>query len=581
MFKNRRFIYFIAGLCLLISTLAVYFVWKKPAPKEVAHHEIQQWVANRSIFETRISPTGFDGIYTLEGLCRSDGATNEFNTVTHLDAATLAALLAQPGVKVDLPTKSAKAQVLSLLPPLLIAGLVLYLVFHQLNIGNSKKRHEVRHRPNARFNDVAGIEEAKAEVQEIVDFLRHPEKYRRLGAHLPKGILLIGPPGTGKTMLAKAIAGEANAHFFSAHGSDFNEVFVGVGARRVRQIFSQARKNRPAIIFIDEIDCLGKKRTAEGHNELQQTNNALLAEMDGFESSDGIVVIGATNRPEDLDLALTRPGRFDRKVFVPLPDRRGRRAILDVHAKDKPIQDKDRTLDILAQTTVEMSGADLASLVNEAAILCAQRNLDTLALPELEEARDKVRWGRERKSMVLCRDEREIVAYHEAGHTVINLHKSLLPPLYKVSIIPRGGALGVTTLLPVEDQHLHSKIFLKDELVVLMGGRAAEKVFFGDTTNGAGGDLENSKKIARKMIHDWGMGEKMYYQAEQGAAEKEINLMLEAADREALSIIEQKKDQVAKLAQALLRHETLTREQVVNLLFEDQEPFNEAEAVQP
>jgi len=403
-------------------------------------------------------------------------------------------------------------------------------------------------------------------VQEIVDFLRNPRKYKRLGGNLPKGVLLIGPPGTGKTMLAKAIAGEAEAHFFSAHGSDFNEVFVGVGAKRVREIFRQAAKNKPAIIFIDEIDCLGKSRKFDTHGEMQQTINALLAAMDGFESNDGIVMIAATNRPEDLDEALLRPGRFDRKVHVPLPDMKGRLQILKAHGRNKPIENQSKALEQIAKTTPGMSGADLANLINEAAIFCAQQNANRITLVELEASRDKVRFGKERKSMVLKKEEREMVAYHEAGHTIINLHKSLLPPLYKVSIIPRGNALGVTTLLPDEDQNIHSKEVLLQQLTVLMGGRAAEKVFYGATTNGANGDLNMAKDIARRMIHEWGMGERLYYEDKRQGAEEEINRLLEDADDEALAIIRTQREQTKILAEALLERETLTRDEVIAVL---------------
>jgi cell division protease FtsH len=413
---------------------------------------------------------------------------------------------------------------------------------------------------------VAGIEEAKGEVQEVVDFLRDPTKFQRLGGRLPKGILLIGPPGTGKTMLARAIAGEARASFFSVHGSDFTELFLGVGAKRVRQLFRQAAKNKPAIIFIDEIDCVGRNRNSDTHGEHQQTINALLAAMDGFESSQGIVVVAATNRPEDLDAALLRPGRFDRKVYVPYPDMKGRRAILKSHAAGKPIAAEDEALDIIAQTTPGMSGADLANLLNEAAIFSALQNSAKISLADLESARDKVRFGTERKSMVLKRKEREMVAYHEAGHTIIHLQTTLMPPLYKVSIVPRGNALGVTTLLPDEDQNLQSKKFLLEELLVLMGGRAAEKTFYDATTNGAAGDLDMARKVARKMIHEWGMGEKLYYEPEQRDAETEINRLLETADHEAHKIIEAQKENTAKLAQALLARETLTRDEVLELL---------------
>jgi cell division protease FtsH len=436
---------------------------------------------------------------------------------------------------------------------------------YQARIGRGKNAR-VRERPTVTFREVAGIEEAKAEVQEIVDFLRDPKKYQRLGGNLPKGVLLIGPPGTGKTMLAKAIACEANASFYSAHGSDFTEVFVGVGAKRVRQLFRQATRNKPAIIFIDEIDCVGRNRKHDTNSEHQQTINALLAAMDGFESSSGLVVVAATNRPEDLDEALTRPGRFDRKVYVSYPDMKGRREILKSHAADKPIENPETSLDLIAQTTPGMSGADLANLLNEAAIFSALQNAPKITLVELEAARDKVRFGTERKSMVLKQKEREMVAYHEAGHTIIHLQTKLMPPLYKVSIIPRGQALGVTTLLPDEDQNLQSKNFLLEELLVLMGGRAAEKTFYGSTTNGAAGDLDMARKVARKMIHEWGMGEKLYYEPEKHDAEHEINRLLETADRQAHEIVQAQKEQTDKLARALLERETLSRDEVVTLV---------------
>jgi cell division protease FtsH len=464
-----------------------------------------------------------------------------------------------------MPGAGVRGQWVNIVSTLVIAGLVIMLVLYQANIGRGKNTR-VRERPTVTFREVAGVEEAKGEVQEIVDFLRDPKKYQRLGGNLPKGVLLIGPPGTGKTMLAKAIACEANANFFSAHGSDFTEVFVGVGAKRVRQLFRQAAKSRPAIIFIDEIDCVGKNRKFDTHGEHQQTINALLASMDGFESSQGIVVIAATNRPEDLDEALLRPGRFDRKVHVPYPDMKGRRAILQSHAAGKPISEEQRALDAIAQTTPGMSGADLANLMNEAAIMSAQQNAAQITLVDLEAARDKVRFGKERKSMVLKEPERAMVAYHEAGHTIIHLQTSLLPPLYKVSIVPRGGALGVTALLPDEDQHLQSKKFLLEELLVLMGGRAAEKAFYDSTTNGASGDLDMARKIARQMIHDWGMGEKLYYEPKQQDAEIEINRLLETADLEAHRIIEAHREETEKLARALLQRETLTRAEVLALL---------------
>ncbi len=548
------------GLIFLGVSLLLTSVFRVPS-REITFPEFERLLGQKSLQRIEVIPTPYAGIYHIEARHPGKHKENVYVT-THLGEAQAQQLLAQAGVKIEIPGMSLRGQWVNIVSTLVIAGLVVMLVAYQYNIGRGRSAR-VRQRPSVTFRDVAGIEEAKSEVQEIVDFLRDPRKYQRLGGNLPKGVLLIGPPGTGKTMLAKAIACEAKANFFTAHGSDFTEVFVGVGAKRVRQLFRLAAQNKPAIIFIDEIDCVGKNRKFDTHGEHQQTINALLAAMDGFESSQGIVVIAATNRPEDLDEALLRPGRFDRKVHVPYPDMKGRRAILETHAAGKPIVNAAAALDVIAQTTPGMSGADLANLVNEAAILCAQQNAPHITLAELEMARDKVRFGKERKSMVLKQKEREMVAYHEAGHTVVHLQTSMLPPLYKVSIVPRGQALGVTTLLPDEDQNLQSRKFLLEELLVLMGGRAAEKTFYGSTTNGAAGDLDLARKLARKMIHDWGMGEKLFYEPEQQQAEQEINRLLEQADQRAHEIVQGQKARVEKVAQALLTRETLTREEVL------------------
>jgi cell division protease FtsH len=564
-FKNLNLVVGVLLLLLVGVGGIVYGVAHRTPTREINRSEFEELMRANAIADGRVIPTPYPGIYYLEGVHKLGQKTERIYITTHLEEAQVKALLAQNTTKVEMPGAGMRGQWVNIVSTLLIGGLVVWLVMYQTNIGKSKNSH-VRNRPTVNFRDVAGIEEAKAEVQEIVDFLRDPKKYQRLGGNLPKGVLLIGPPGTGKTMLAKAIACEANAQFFSAHGSDFTEVFVGVGAKRVRQLFRQAAKNKPAIVFIDEIDCVGKNRKFDTHGEHQQTINALLSAMDGFESSEGIVVVAATNRPEDLDDALTRPGRFDRKVFVPYPDMKGRRAILKAHANGKPICDEEKALDLIAQTTPGMSGADLANLLNEAAILSALQNASGITLTDLEAARDKVRFGKERKSMVLKQTEREMVAHHEAGHTIIHLRTSLLPPLYKVSIVPRGLALGVTTLLPDEDQNLQSKKFLLEELFVLMGGRAAEKVFYDSTTNGAAGDLDMARKIARKMIHEWGMGEKLYYEPEKQDAEAEINRLLETADRQAHEIILAEREKTEMLAKALLVRETLTREEVLELV---------------
>ncbi len=556
----------VAATTLLLVAIVSVVAWFYHTPsREITRTELDQLVAAKAVTIGRVVPTPYTGIYYVEADKKTGGQAEHLYVTTHLDDAQVKGLLAQTGVKVELPGQGLRGQWVSIVSTLFIGGLVVSVVLFQGGLGRGKNAH-VREKPSVTFRDVAGIEEAKAEVQEIVDFLRDPKKYQRLGGNLPKGVLLIGPPGTGKTMLAKAIACEANASFFCAHGSDFTEVFVGVGAKRVRQLFRQAAKRKPAIIFIDEIDCVGKNRKFDTHSEHQQTINALLTAMDGFEGSQGIVVVAATNRPEDLDEALLRPGRFDRKVHVPYPDMKGRRAILAGHAAQKPIADKDQALDVIAQTTPGMSGADLANLVNEAAISSALSNSPRITQAELEAARDKVRYGKERKSMVLKQKEREMVAYHEAGHTVIHLGTRHMPPLYKVSIVPRGGALGVTTLLPDEDQNLQSKDFLLEELLVLMGGRAAEKTFYNWTTNGASGDLDTARKIAQKMIHEWGMGEKLYYQPEQRDAELEINRLLEQADQKAHELIVAQREATEKLAKALLERETLSREEVLELV---------------
>lgn len=564
--RSRRFWNLIAATVaiagLVCAAVAYYFI--RPVTADISHAQFELLLNGRLIHQGHIIPTPYAGIFHVLGTWQANGKAQSFSITTQLDTDQLRQLAATQGVVIELPGGGLRDQWVNILSALVLVGLVAGLVAFQTGLGRGQ-HSRVRQRPDVRFGDVAGVEEAKAEVQEVVDFLRNPAKYRKLGGRLPKGILLVGPPGTGKTMLAKAIAGEANANFFSAHGSDFNEVFVGVGAKRVRSLFKQAAKHKPAIIFIDEIDCLGKNRKLDTNSELQQTNNALLAAMDGFESSEGIVVIAATNRPEDLDEALLRPGRFDRKVQVPYPDMKGRRAILQAHAWQKPIAD-EAALEVIAQTTPGLSGADLANILNEAAILCAQQNREQIFLADLEASRDKVRFGKERKSMVLTQKERELIAYHEAGHALINLKKPLLPPLYKVSIVPRGAALGTTTLLPKEDQNIHSRDLLLQQLTVLMGGRAAEKTFLGATTNGASGDLESARQLARKMVLEWGMGEKLYYEPQQREAEIEINRLLAAADAEALAMIEAQKQDAQRLAQALLVQETLTRDEVLQLL---------------
>ena len=558
-------------LALVIVALAVtglsYIVRDPSLPlEELSTARFQRLLWDGRIVSAQVEPNSLRDIYSIKGeYNRASGHKSAFQVTAHLSEWDVQKLLGLSRSQLKLPHSGTSSRMWDILPTLVISGIIIALLLYQHRIGQGQSKHRIRQRPTVRFADVAGVEEAKAEVQEVIDFLRDPNKYNKLGGNLPKGILLIGPPGTGKTLLAKAIAGEANANFFSASGSDFSEIYVGVGAKRIRELFAQARRARPAIIFIDEIDCLGKNRKHDHNGELQQTNNALLTAMDGFDSSEGVIVVAATNRPEDLDEAIMRPGRFDRKVHVPLPDQKGRRAILTTHSRKNPIHAIDHALNVIAQTTPGMSGAELANLLNEAAILSAQRCRKEITLSELEEARDKVRWGKERKSMALKDDERQIIAYHEAGHAVVGLECPQLPPLHRVSIIPRGQSLGSVTTLPREDQNIHSKQFLLQQLAMLMGGRASEELFLGDITNGANGDLDMGKNIARRMIHDWGMGQNLYYEPQKQDAEREINELLTDAMHKAREIVAAKRRLVEAIAQRLLVDDMLTREQVLEL----------------
>ncbi len=406
----------------------------------------------------------------------------------------------------------------SWLPMLLLIGVWIFFMRQMqmgggkaMSFGKSRARLLNESSKKILFTDVAGVDEAKEELQEIVEFLKDPKKFTRLGGRIPKGVLLVGAPGTGKTLLARAIAGEAGVPFFSISGSDFVEMFVGVGASRVRDLFMQGKKNAPCIIFIDEIDAVGRHRGAGlggGHDEREQTLNQLLVEMDGFESNEGVILIAATNRPDVLDPALLRPGRFDRQVVVPVPDIRGREGILKVHLVAKPLA-PDVDVQTLAKGTPGFSGADLENLVNEAALLAARKNRDLIAMADFEDAKDKVMMGLERKSMILSDEEKRITAYHEAGHALV---ARLLPnadPLHKVTIIPRGRALGLTQQLPQDDRHTYSREFLIDSIAILMGGRVAEEVTFNMNTTGASNDIERATQIARRMVCEWGMSEKM------------------------------------------------------------------------
>jgi cell division protease FtsH len=450
-----------------------------------------------------------------------------------------------------------------------------------LSFGKSRARLLTAQQKKATFKDVAGIDEAKEELQEIIDFLKDPQKFQKLGGRIPKGVLLVGPPGTGKTLLARAIAGEANVPFFSISGSDFVEMFVGVGASRVRDLFEQGKKNAPCIIFIDEIDAVGRHRGAGlggGHDEREQTLNALLVEMDGFESNEGVILIAATNRPDVLDPALLRPGRFDRRVVVPRPDVRGREEILRVHTRKVPISE-DVDLSVIARGTPGFSGADLANLVNEAALWAARQNRKFVMMVDFEMSKDKVLMGVERKSMILSEEEKRNTAYHEAGHALVATMTPGADPLHKVTIIPRGMALGVTMQLPIDDKHTYTKEFLEAQLTVLMGGRAAEEIFLNHLTTGAGNDIERATEIAREMVCEWGMStlgpltfgkkEEQIFLGREIAQhrdysedtaikiDQEVRVIVTESYTRARTLLETNREALERVAQALLDREVL------------------------
>jgi cell division protease FtsH len=487
---------------------------------------------------------------------------------------------------------------LSLLPFLIVLGVVFWFVGQAqgggrgiLGFGRSRAKPVGKDESTVTFADVAGLDEAVEELAEVKDFLAAPERFDGLGARIPKGVLLYGPPGTGKTLLAKAVAGEAGVPFFSISGSDFVEMFVGVGASRVRDLFAKAKAAAPAIVFVDEIDAVGRHRGAGvggGHDEREQTLNQLLVEMDGFDAKTGVILLASTNRPDILDPALLRPGRFDRQVVVDRPDLEGRKAILAVHARDKPLAD-GVDLAVIARRTPGFTGADLANLVNEAALLSGRRALDRIGVPQLEEAIDRVMAGPERRSRLISDGERRVIAFHEGGHALVSHALPHTDPVHKVSIIPRGRALGYTLTLPAEDRFLVRRSELVDELAMLLGGRSAEELIFADPTTGAQNDIDRATTIARQMVTEYGMSERLgpmrlgqpqgevflgrdfsstpdYSQDVAAAIDGEVRDLLDAAHETALAILASNRVTLDRLAAALIEHETLEAEQVQAIL---------------
>ena len=587
--KNRstKNLLFWISAGILIILLWSFLQSPAAAKKDVTFSQFMTEVEQGTVEKVTIQETQLNGVY-------KDGQT--FKTTLPSGYADLIKILREN--KVDIVVKDASRSplltiLLSWFPILLI---ILFWIFFMrqmhaggnkaMSFGKSRAKLFSAQQKKVTFKDVAGVEEAENELQEIIEFLKDPRKFQRLGGRIPKGVLLVGAPGTGKTLLARAVAGEADVPFFSISGSDFVEMFVGVGASRVRDLFDQGKKHAPCLIFIDEIDAVGRMRGAGlggGHDEREQTLNQLLVEMDGFDSNEGIILIAATNRPDILDSALLRPGRFDRRIVVAMPDAKGREEILRVHVRKIPLSE-DVDLKVLARSTPGFCGADLANLVNEAALLGARNSQDKVTMKDLEFAKDKVLMGVERKSMIISDEEKKNTAYHEAGHALM---ATLIPeadPIHKVSIIPRGLALGLTQQLPLDDRYTYTKEYLEAQLSVLMAGRIAEIIFLGKTTTGAANDFEKSTEIARKMVCQWGMSDlgpltfgerddliflgrdlavnKNFSERTSERIDEEVKKIVLRNYVRTQELIEKNKDKLVKIAEALLEKEVLTSEEI-------------------
>lgn len=586
---------------VLMSVFNYYSQPTQQQTREMTYSMFLNEVRSGTVGSVQIEET--PGAKTITGT-RRDGQT--FTVVAPTDDGLIKDLLDN---QVEIIAKEPSGRslfldvLISLLPVLVLVGLWVYFMRQMqggmggrggaMSFGKSKAKLQGEDQVKVTFQDVAGCEEAKEEVTELVEFLRSPAKFQRLGGHIPKGILMVGPPGTGKTLLARAIAGEAKVPFFSISGSDFVEMFVGVGASRVRDMFETAKKHAPCIIFIDEIDAVGRHRGAGlggGHDEREQTLNQLLVEMDGFEGNEGIILIAATNRPDVLDPALLRPGRFDRQVVVPLPDLRGREQILKVHMRKVPLSD-DVEARVIARGTPGFSGADLANLVNESALFAARENEKTVSQIHFEKAKDKIMMGAERKSMAMSEEDKRLTAYHEAGHAIVGRLVPEHDPVYKVTIIPRGRALGVTMFLPEEDKYSMTRQQLRSQLASLFGGRVAEEIIYGKdhVTTGASNDIERASQIARNMVTKWGLSDKMgplaYGENEDEVflgrsvtqhkhisdethrqLDQEVRQFIDQAYAEAMGILDTNRDKLETMADALMRYETIDTRQIDQIM---------------
>ncbi|MGB8262134.1 MAG: ATP-dependent zinc metalloprotease FtsH [Terracidiphilus sp.] len=585
---------------ILVCLMLLWSVVQKSSgmkEAEIKYSDLFDKVQNQQVMDASIQGN------ELHGHLKSD-PKNQFHTTLPSNYQDLEKALLAAKVSFEIKEPQNNGLLLQLffnIGPFVLLGLIWFFMLRQmqsggnkaLSFGKSRARLLSMQQKKVTFKDVAGVDEAKEELKEIIEYLREPQKFQKLGGRIPKGVLLVGPPGTGKTLLARAVAGEANVPFFSISGSDFVEMFVGVGASRVRDLFEQGKKNAPCIIFIDEIDAVGRHRGAGlggGHDEREQTLNQLLVEMDGFESNDGVILVAATNRPDVLDPALLRPGRFDRRVVVGLPDIRGREEILRVHVKKVPVAD-DVNLNILARGTPGFSGADLANMVNEAALNAARVNRRQVVMYDFELAKDKVLMGAERKSMLLTDEEKRVTAYHEAGHALVSFLREHSDPIHKVTIIPRGMALGVTIYLP-DDRHNYTRDYLETRLATAYGGRVAEEVFLNQMSTGAGSDIETATDLARRMVCEYGMSrlgpltfgkkEEQIFLGREIAQHRdfseetarqidlEVRRLIDEAYQSAHALVESHPDAMHRISQALLDRETIDAEEV-RLLIEGKE----------
>ena len=591
---GRSIIVWLLALVFLTAAMNMFNGGAVVNSENLAFSDFMSHVENKKIAEVTIEGANITGSFT-------DG--KKFYTYAPFDP-TMVEMLRKNDVKVtarpeDNTSNTLMGMLISWFPMILLIGVWIFFM-RQANSGNNKamsfgksRARLIENTKKVTFADVAGADEAKQELEEIIDFLKDPEKFQRLGGKIPKGVLMVGPPGTGKTLLAKAVAGEADVPFFSISGSDFVEMFVGVGASRVRDMFAQAKKNAPCLLFIDEIDAVGRHRGAGlggGNDEREQTLNQLLVEMDGFEANENVILIAATNRPDVLDPALLRPGRFDRQVTVTNPDKKGREEILKVHAKKVPLA-KDVDLSVVARGTPGFSGADLANLVNEAALLAARKNKHKVTSKDFDDAKDKVLMGSERRSMAMDDKEKQLTAYHEAGHAICSLHVEVTDPIHKATIIPRGRALGMVQQLPEKDQYSYSKAKMLSRLIICMGGRVAEELKYGpkNVTSGASSDIAAATNLARSMVTEWGMSEKLgpvLYAENSGEVflgksvtqnknmsedtarlvDEEIKNLVLNAYHEATRIITENKTEWENLAQALIEYETLTGEEIQQVI---------------